>query len=202
MLVIEILPVALPAAVGENLAVNVVVCPAVSVCGVVRPLILKPVPDALPCDIATLAVPEFVRVTLTDPLAPTKRAPKLMLVGFAVSAPCTPVPLSATETVGLLAALVITTLPVAFPLAVGAKFAVKLVLWFAASVKGVESPVTLKPVPLELTAEMVALALPVLVNVTVCCPLLPTATFPNATLPGLAVRLEFVLTPVPTMLRT
>ena len=106
LLVIETLPVALPAAVGANFAVNDVLAPAVNVCAA-SPVILNPVPDALPCEIATLAVPEFLRVTLTDPPAPTSRLPKLILVGLAVRLPCTPLPLSATVTVGLLALLVI-----------------------------------------------------------------------------------------------
>jgi hypothetical protein len=122
------LPVALPAAVGENLAVNDVLCPAVSVNGVARPVMLNPVPDALPAEIATLAVPEFVKVTPTDPLAPTSRLPKLILAGFAVRLPCTPVPLSAIDTVGSLAVLVITMLPAVTPAVVGAKCAVNVVL--------------------------------------------------------------------------
>jgi len=113
------LPVALPEAVGENLAVNEVLCPATNVCAA-RPVMLNPVPDALACEIATLAVPEFVRVTLTDPLAPTSRLPKLMLVGFAVRLPCTPVPLSVIDVVGLLAVLVIRMLPETAPTVVGA----------------------------------------------------------------------------------
>lgn len=128
LLTIKMPPVALPVAVGENLAVNDLLCPAFSVNGVVRPVMLNPVPDALPAEIATLAVPEFVRVTLTDPLAPTSRPPKLMLVGFAIRFPCAPVPLSAIDTVGLLAVLVITMLPAATPTVVGANCAVKVVL--------------------------------------------------------------------------
>src|SRR6202041_3085941 len=120
--------VALPAVVGENLVVNDVLCPAVSVCGAARPVMLNPVPVAPPCEIATLAVPEFLRVTLTDPLAPTSRLPKLMLVGFAVRLPCTPLPLSAMDTVELLAVLVIRMLPEAAPTVVGANCAVKVVL--------------------------------------------------------------------------
>lgn len=107
MLTIEMLPVVLPAAVGENFARNDVVCPAVSVNGAASPLMLKAVPEALPCEIATLPVPLFVSVTATDPLAPTSRLPKLMLAGFAVRFPCTPVPVSAIDVVGLLALLVI-----------------------------------------------------------------------------------------------
>ena len=60
----ETLPLALPAEVGENLAVNDVLCPAPSVKGVDIPLTLKPVPDAVTCDTVRLAVPEFVRVTV------------------------------------------------------------------------------------------------------------------------------------------
>jgi len=127
LLTIEMLPDALPAVVGENFAVNEVLCPAFSVDGV-RPLMLNPVPDALPDEIATLAVPAFVRVTLTDPLAPTSRLPKLMLAGFDVRSPCTPVPLRATDTVGSLAVLVIRMLPATAPALVGANCAVKVVL--------------------------------------------------------------------------
>jgi hypothetical protein len=198
----DMLPVALPGAVGENLAVKDVLCPAVSVDGADRPVMLNPVPDVLTCETATLAVPEFVRVTLTDPLAPTSRPPKLMLAGFAVRFPCTPVPSSAIETVGLLAVLVIRMLPAVPPTVVGANLAVKLVLWFAASVNGADSPDALNPVPVELIAEIVALVLPVFVKVIVCGLLLPSATLPNATLPGLATRLALVATPVPTMLTT
>lgn len=128
LLTIEMPPVALPAAVGENLAVNDVLCPAFSVNGAVSPVMLNPVPDALPAEIATLAVPEFVRVTLTDPLAPTSKLPKLMLVGFAFRFPCTPVPASAIDTVGLVAVLAIAMLPAATPTVVGANCAVKVVL--------------------------------------------------------------------------
>jgi hypothetical protein len=168
LLTIEMPPVALPDVVGENLALNDVLCPAFSVKGVARPVMLNPVPDALPCEIATLDVPEFVRVTLTDALAPTSRPPKLMLAGFALRFPCAPVPLRAIDTVGLLAVLVIAMLPATAPTVVGAKCAVKVVLAFTASVNGVDSPVALNPVPLVLIAEMVALAFPVLVKVINC----------------------------------
>ena len=158
---------------------------------------LNPVPDALPCEIVMLAVPEFVKVTFTDPLAPTSKLPKLMLDGFAARLPCTPVPVSGIETVESFALLVIVMLPDALPAVVGANCAVKLALWLAASVNGVERPSAVKPLPLALMAETVALALPLLVSVMVCWPLLPTETFPNETLPGLAVNVELVETPLP-----
>ena len=137
-------------------------------------------------------------MTFTDPLAPTSKLPKLMLAGFAVRFPCTPVPVSGIVIVGSLALLVTVMLPEAASEVVGANCAVKLVLWLAASVNGIERPTAVKPAPVALTAEIVALVLPLFVKVIVCWPLLPTDTFPNATLPGLAVKVELVETPLPT----
>lgn len=59
---IDTLPLTLPAALGANFAVNDVLCAAPSVNGVVIPLMLKPVPDAVACEIVRLADPEFVSV--------------------------------------------------------------------------------------------------------------------------------------------
>ena len=47
-------------------------------------------------------------------------------------------------------------------------------------------PLTVKPVPVRFAWEIVRDALPELVSVTVCEPLLPTATEPKATVAGLA----------------
>lgn len=71
----------------------------------------------------------------------------------------------------------------------------------AASVIGAARPVTLKPVPVATMAEIVALAFPELVSVTVCWPLLPTETLPNDTLAGLAPSVALVATPVPVRVR-
>ena len=46
---------------------------------------------------------------------------------------------------------------------------------------------------------MLTLELPVLVRVTVCMALLPTATFPKLRLVGLAVSCDVAATPVPLM---
>ena len=83
MLVIETLPLAREAEVGVNVAVRVVLCPAVSVIGVERPVREKPVPVAAAAEIVTLAVPEFVNVIACVPLLPTSTFPKLKLVGLA-----------------------------------------------------------------------------------------------------------------------
>ena len=58
----EIEPLALPAEVGVKVALNVVVAPTAIVMGVVRPLIVKPVPETLACEIVRLAVPVFFRL--------------------------------------------------------------------------------------------------------------------------------------------
>jgi len=64
---------------------------------------------------------------------------------------------------------------------------------------GVTIPVTVNAVPLELAAEIVVLVLAEFVKVIVCWLLLPTTTFPNATLPGLGVKFELAASPLPTM---
>jgi hypothetical protein len=79
------LPVALPAVVGENLAVNDVLCPAFSVNGVVRPVMLNPVPDGDAEVTVNVAVPALVSVTVCVPLLPTDTLPKATLAGLIVS---------------------------------------------------------------------------------------------------------------------
>jgi hypothetical protein len=81
------LPVALPATEGENCAVNVVFCPPLTVSGVDKPLIQKPVPVTLAAEIVTLAVPESVSVIVCDLLLRTRTFPKLTLAGLAASTP-------------------------------------------------------------------------------------------------------------------
>lgn len=85
MLTTEMLPVGLPAEVGANCAVNEVLSPAPRVSGVPSPLMLKPVPDAVACEIVTLADPEFVNVIVCDGLLPTATEPKLTVAGLAPS---------------------------------------------------------------------------------------------------------------------
>ena len=203
LLVIEMLPDPVPAAVGAYFVVNVVACPAFRVKGVVRPLMLNPVPLALAADIVVLAVPVLVNVTVTELLVFTSTLPKLTLVGFAERPGCVPVPLTETTTVGSEPPLVASTvtLPLVLPAAVGANCTVKLVLFPAGRFSGVASPLTLNPVPLALTFVIVALAVPELLSVTVCRPFAPRAMFPKAMLSGFAFSDAFPFTPVPLRLR-
>jgi len=67
--------------------------------------------------------------------------------------------------------LVTVTVPEKLPAAVGANFALKVVLAPAATVAGRVRPLTLKPVPLAVNCEIVRAAVPLLVSVNVCVPL-------------------------------
>ena len=79
------LPEALPADVGANLAVRVALDPGLTLTGKVNPLALKPVPEAVAAEMISVAFPEFVSVMFCVALLPTFTFPKLTLVGLMVS---------------------------------------------------------------------------------------------------------------------
>jgi hypothetical protein len=187
LLTIEMLPLALPAVVGANLALNVVLSPAPNVSGVLNPLMVRPVPDTVALDIVTLAVPEFVNVMDWVPLLPTATDPKFTLEGLAATWPCIPVPDNAIDAGEPGALLTIEMLPVAAPAEVGAKMAENEALLPALIVIGMLAPLILNPVPEGDALVTVKVPVPAFVSVTVCVPLLPTETLPNATLAGLIV---------------
>lgn len=85
LLIIEIVPVALPAVVGANCAVKVAICPTLIVNGVPMPLILKPAPEAVAWEIVKPAEPLFVSVTVCDPVLPVRTEPKATAEGLAPS---------------------------------------------------------------------------------------------------------------------
>jgi hypothetical protein len=87
LLVIEMLPLALPATVGVKVAVKDVFKPALIVNGVDRPVMLKPVPETLAAEMVMLAVPEFVSVIVCVPLLPRTTLPKLTGEGLAARVP-------------------------------------------------------------------------------------------------------------------
>jgi len=163
----------------------------------VTPLALKPAPETVTLEMLTFEFPVFVKVTLEEPLPPTFTLPKLRLVGFTPSrkVAAAPVPLRAIVSGEPGALLVMETPPLALPVTEGANCPLKVVFCPAASVSGTDKPVMLKPVPEALAAEIVTLAVPELLNVKVCAPLLPTSTLPKLKLEGLAVSAP--CTPVP-----
>ena len=118
----------------------------------------------------TLELPLFVMATVCELELPALILPKERLVGFAesVTVAATPVPLSVTLAGELGALLMMLTVPVRFPAALGANSTVKDALPSAAMVAGVVSPLTLKPLPLTLSCEIVKGAVPVFVTVNAC----------------------------------
>ena len=184
------MPVALPAAVGANCTLNVVLWPAVRVKGRFSPLRVNPDPLAVAAEMVRLVPPELVRVSVRVFEPPDTTFPKLRLVGLGVICPCvTPVPESATSSVGSTAFESMTTVPVLEPAAAGAKTTLNDVVCPAGRVSGRVSPLKLNPVPLTVALEIVTLEPPVLVSVTATLGLLPIRTFPKSTLLGVAVRL-------------
>ena len=102
------------------------------------------------------------------------------------------------STNGELAALLVTvTLPVTLPAEAGAKATLNEVVCPAARVTGKPIGDRLKPVPLAVICEMVTLAFPVLLTVTVCVALVPMARFPKLNELGLAESCKMEETPVP-----
>ena len=88
--------------------------------GVAIPVMLNPVPEAAARESVTLAVPEFVKVTLCEPEVPTATEPNAREVELAVSWPCAPVPVMEMVVGELGALLTIEIVPVTLPPAVGA----------------------------------------------------------------------------------
>ena len=81
--------------------------------------------------------------------------------------------------------------PVAAPTTVGANFRVTVVLAPTAKVLGIVSPVTLNSAPVTDPADIVTLAVPVLVIVTIKLLLDSSSTFPILCNKGVKVRVPF-----------
>ena len=123
--------------------------------------------------------------------------PKARLVGLAESDPgATPVPESGMLKFGFDPFDVMLTLPLAEPLADGAKSTEKDVLWPGLSVTGTVRPLRLNPLPLAEAAEIVRLVPPEFVSVPESDFEPPTTTLPKLKLVGFEVTCPWV-TPVP-----
>ena len=147
LLVSETEPVTDPPTVGVKTTLNVACEPVGIVSGVPRPVIVKPAPDTVACEITTLAVPLFVKLIVCELLLPVETFPKAAVPGTAPSCAWAPVPLKAIvdgEPVTLLAT---EMLPEALPEVVGANVAVKVALLPGLIVIGMLRPLMLKPAP-------------------------------------------------------
>lgn len=130
LLATEMLPETLPAVVGANVAAKVALFPALIVNGMLRPLMLKPAPDALAWVIVKDAFPVFCKVMFFGEELPTPTLPNATFAGLAEICACpaaAPEPLSAIESEVFEALLAIVTFPVALPAVVGVNCAVNVV---------------------------------------------------------------------------
>ena len=110
------------------------------------PLRLNPAPVVVIWEIVRFTLPLLVTDTDLVPLVPVVTFPKVIDVGLAVSCAtgaAAPVPVKDRFAGELGASLSTETLPLAVPVAAGAKFTVNEVVAPAANVSGRANPVTL-----------------------------------------------------------
>src|SRR5437870_1696707 len=185
LLTSEMLPDALPVAVGANCTLKVLDCPGGRVTGNESGRVPWRDTVTVSWAMVRLALPELVKVRFCTPVLPTSTLPKLTLGGVTESWGCTPVPLRAMVLGELGALLMSDTLPDTLPVSVGANCTLKVLDCPGGRVTGNVSPLMLKPpAPVTLPCATVKLALPELVKVMFCTPVLPTSTLPKVTLGG------------------
>ena len=189
LLVIDTLPVSLPAAEGLNCTPKEKCIPGATATGVPAPESAKPVPLTPICEIVTWALPVLLSVTVCDAELPAVTLPKLRLLALAESVYVGAglLPLSVTLAGEFVALLTIETLPLSVPAADGLNCTLNDTLCPTASVTGTVAPVTAKPVPLAAICETATEELPELVSVTSCVEVLPALTLPKLRLLGLTV---------------
>src|SRR2546425_3321327 len=161
----ERLPVTLPALVGAKATLKLVLCPALRVSGTVRPVMLKPFPEGVACEMVTLPVPELIRVMVCELRVPTATSPKLALGGTTESCGCTAVPLRAIVVGEFGALLTRDTKGVMLGVMAEVGGTRMVVIINGVRVRGRLSPPTLRPLPETLAWETVTMALPELVRV-------------------------------------
>jgi hypothetical protein len=143
------LPDKVPVEVGAKLTLNDVDWPAARLSGSVIPLVVKPVPVTLTCEIETLEFPVLEIVMLCVALEPVARLPKLSEAGDAESCSVVamPVPLSGTTSDEFGALLISVMLPEAVPAEAGAKPMVNADEPPAGTESGRTRPEEVNPVP-------------------------------------------------------
>jgi hypothetical protein len=171
---------AVPVTCGRNVTVNGTDCPAPSVVGNEIPLNMNS-GLVLPADDKVTDDPLADNVPLRVALEPSVTWPKFNAVGARVSCPgVAPVPASAIFNCASDALEKIASDPETEPDAVGENITLKVRLCPPASVAGNDSPLTPNTEFERLAAEMVTLALPVFVSVSV-----RVCEFPGRMLPKL-----------------
>src|SRR3989441_843316 len=164
----ERLPVTLPALAGAKATLKLVLCPALRDSGTVRPVMLKPFPEGVACEMVTLAVPELIRVMVWELRVPTATSPKLALGGTTEScgwSGWTPMPLRAIVVRAEERRVGKERRSRWSPYHSKTKTTLKVVFCPGVRVRGKLSPARLRPLPETLAWETVTLALPELVRV-------------------------------------
>jgi hypothetical protein len=113
------LPLTAPLTVGVKNTLNVTLAAGASVKGGLIPVRPNAEPMVFAEDSVTGAVPILVSVSASVAVLPTPTVPKLTVGRLAAIFPCTPQPLSDTETVGLDALLLNAIAPLMYPAALG-----------------------------------------------------------------------------------
>lgn len=151
----------------------------------------------------TGTVPEFLSVIVCEALFPTETLAKLKLAGLAVNWPTgavEPVPVSETDTVGLVGSLLVrVTLPGTAPEAVGAKVTVTGTDCPELIVLGVEIPLIANSAPAKVIIETVRSAAPVLAIEKFVVPFDPTVTVPRSRAVGvteICAAVEVLIVPL------
>ncbi len=162
------LPERLPVVAGSNVTLKEVDAPAARVTGVERPETVKPAPASASCEMVTLALPVFARVTVCMVLVPVLTLPKLNEVGDGVIRRVgeTPVPARATTSGEVGALLTRVRVPLKLLAEAGVNPMVKAEEPPAAMESGTVRPVKEKPVPASVAWVTLRLAVPAFRMVT------------------------------------
>ena len=115
-------PLTDPEAIGANVKVKLMLCPALRVMGVLTPPSVKPDPLTDTCEIVMLDGLELVTVSESDCVLPTVTLPKFKLVGFEPREPAAiPLPVSEIVAVLFVASLVMVLVALKAAAAFGVK---------------------------------------------------------------------------------
>jgi hypothetical protein len=142
------LPLTAEVPVAAKVTLKVLFPPAAMFSGVVRPLMVKPVPLIAALEIVNVAVPGFEIVTVFELLVPSVTFPNATGEGFSEICGAIPVPVKGSVFGELLALLVRVTVPETAPVVVGANFTLRVVELPAPTVTGAFRPLSLNPAPL------------------------------------------------------
>ena len=176
------------AAVGLNVTVKGTLCPAGTVTGSDKPLMVKTELLVLAPVTVTFA-PVALRLPDAVPLSPTTTFPRESVAGVTESCPwltATPLPVSDSVVVPGVALLVKVSVAFAVPAADGLNFTVKGTFAPTGIVAGNDKPLIVNAALFVLAAVTVTLA-PVALKLPDAVPLLPTVTLPRFSVVGLTL---------------